>query len=159
MARGIVDAALSRRALVKWSMIVPAAALVPVRLRGAAAADPITATMVTDTNGLGDQNFNDLANKGGTQAAKDLGITWKVIESSAASDFLPNVTAGAEQGDLTVAVGFNLADAMKAVAAQYPDKKFLHIDNESQGPNIEGILFKENEPAFLVGLVAGKMTK
>jgi basic membrane protein A len=116
--------------------------------------------MVTDTNGLGDQNFNDLANKGGEQAAKDLGVTWKVIESSDAASFVPNLTAGAEQGDLTVAVGFNLADAIKAVAAQYADKKFLHIDNDNQGlSNIRGILFKENEPAFLVGLVAGKMTK
>ena len=159
MSRRVVDAALSRRSLIKWSMIVPAAAALPIQLRGAAAKD-IVATMVTDTNGLGDQNFNDLANKGGQQAAKDFGITWKVIESSDAASYLPNLQAGAEQGDLTVATGFLLADAMKAVAAQYPDKSFLHIDNDSQGlSNIRGILFKENEPAFLVGLVAGKMTK
>ena len=158
MTLRLVDAALSRRSLVKWSMIAPAAAMLPVSLRSAAAAD-ITATMVTDTNGLGDQNFNDLANKGGEKAAADLGVTWKVIESSDAASFVPNLTAGAEQGDLTVAVGFNLADAIKAVAEQYPDKKFLHIDNESQADNIEGILFKENEPAFLVGLVAGRWTK
>lgn len=158
MSRMLIDAALSRRSLVKWSMIAPAAALLPVGLHGAAAAS-IVATMVTDTNGLGDQNFNDLADKGGKKAATDLGITWKVIESSDQASFVPNLTAGAEQGDLTVAVGFNLADAIKAVAAQYPDKKFLHIDNESQGANIDGILFKEHEPAFLAGLVAGKLTK
>jgi basic membrane protein A len=159
MSRSVVDAALSRRSLVKWSMIVPAAAMLPIRLHGASAKE-IVATMVTDTNGLGDQNFNDLANKGGNKAATDLGISWKVIESSDAASFVPNLTAGAEQSDLTVAVGFNLADAIKAVAAQYPDKNFLHIDNDSQDqPNIQGVLFKENEPAFLVGLVAGKLTK
>lgn len=159
MSRRIVDAALTRRSLIKWSMIVPAAAALPISLR-TASAKTITATMVTDTNGLGDQNFNDLANKGGKQAATDLGITWKVIESSDAASFAPNLTAGAEDSDLTVAVGFNLADAIKAVAAQYPDKNFLHIDNDNQGEaNIQGILFKENEPAFLVGLVAGKSTK
>lgn len=158
MSRRVVDAALSRRTLIKWSMIVPAAAALPIQLRGAS-AKTVTATMVTDTNGLGDQNFNDLANKGGQKAAADLGITWKVIESSDAASYVPNLTAGAEQGDLTVAVGFNLADAIKAVATQYPDKNFLHIDAESGAPNIQGVTFKENEAAFLVGLVAGKLTK
>src|SRR4051812_50132867 len=53
---------------------VPALGLAARFAPGAAAQDPIVVTMVTDTAGLGDQNFNDLANAGGTIGATDFGV-------------------------------------------------------------------------------------
>lgn len=159
MTDGLVAKSISRRTVAKAAAIAPAVALLPNMLRGADAADKVVVTMVTDTAGLGDQSFNDLADKGGKQAAAELGIEWKVIESADASAYEPNLTAGAEQGQLTVAVGFLLNDALTSVAGQYTDKSFLHIDAESTAPNILGITFKENEPAFLAGVAAGLSTK
>src|SRR5262245_61073189 len=125
----IAQARLDRRRLVGMSLAIPAVAALPVSLHTAHAQDSVSATMVTDTAGLGDQNFNDLADRGGKQAATDLGIEWKVIESQDASQYVPNLTAGAEQSDLAVGVGFLLTDAITAVAQQFPDKKFLLIDS------------------------------
>jgi basic membrane protein A len=159
MADRVLAKGLTRRVVVKSAALTPAVALLPVGLRGAAAQDKIVVTMVTDTAGLGDQNFNDLADRGGKQAAVELGIDWKVIESADASAYEPNLTAGAQQSALTVGVGFLLADAITTVAEQFSDKNFLLIDSNSDAPNVAGVTFKENEPAFLAGVAAGLSTK
>lgn len=159
MTDGVLSKAVNRRVVVKSAVLAPAAAMLPVALRGVAAQDAITVTMVTDTAGLGDQSFNDSADRGGKKAAQDLGITWKVIESADASAYEPNLTAGAEQGQLTVGVGFLLTDAITSVAQQFSDKNFLLIDSTSDAPNVRGVTFKENEPAFLAGVASGLFTK
>ncbi len=115
--------------------------------------------MVTDTAGLGDQNFNDLANAGGEQAAEEFGLEWKVIESADAAAYVPNVTAGAQQGPLTVAVGFLLTAAVEQVAAANTDKNFTLIDSAVELPNVQSVLFKEQEAAFLTGVASGLTTK
>ena len=125
----------------------------------AAAQDDIVVTMVTDTAGLGDQNFNDLAFRGGTQAAEDFGITFEVLESETAADYVRNLTQAAESSALTVAVGFLLADALVEIAPQYPDKKFLFIDGVVEGDNIASVTFREHESSFLTGVIAGLTTK
>src|SRR5688572_28244996 len=47
----------------------------------AGAQDSIVATMVTDTAGIGDESFNDMAKAGGDRAAEELGIEFNVLES------------------------------------------------------------------------------
>jgi basic membrane protein A len=155
----IARARLNRRRLIGASLAIPAMAALPVGFRSALAQDSITATMVTDTAGLGDQNFNDLADRGGKKAAADFGIEWRVIESQDASQYVPNLTAGAEQGQLTLGIGFLLTEAITAVAQQFPDGKFLLIDSVSEAPNVRSVIFKEQEAAYLVGVVAGLSTK
>jgi basic membrane protein A len=152
---------LTRRRLATLSLAGTAAAVLPLGrgMRGTGAQSDLVITMVTDTAGLGDQNFNDLANKGGTEAAAEFGFTWKVIESADAAAYVPNLTAGAEQSALTVGVGFLLTDAITDVANQFADKKFLLIDSVTDATNVRSVTFKENEMAFLAGVVAGKFTK
>jgi basic membrane protein A len=151
---------LSRRDLVRGSAAAGAMVALGVKAgSGALAQDSTVIVMVTDTAGLGDQNFNDLADRGGKQAATDFGIEWKVIESSAPADYVPNVTAAAEQGKLAIGVGFYLTDAITAAAEENPDKSFLLIDSVSEAANVRSVTFQENEPAFLAGVVAGKSTK
>jgi basic membrane protein A len=138
---------------------VPALTLATRIAPEAAAQDSIVATMVTDTAGLGDQNFNDLANAGGTKAATDFGIDFRVIESTDATSYIPNLIAAAEQGELSVGVGFLLTDAITEVANQFPDDAFLLIDSVSDAPNVESVTFKEEQGAFLAGVAAGLFTK
>jgi len=150
---------LTRRGFVGAAVAVPALAALPIALQGVGAQDAITVTMVTDTNGLGDQNFNDLANAAGEKAATDLGITWKVIESTDIPSFVPNLTAAAEQGQMAVGVGYLLTDAMTSVATQFPDVDFVLIDSASDAENVRSVLFKEHEAAFLGGVAAGLLTQ
>lgn len=125
----------------------------------AAAQDDVVVTMVTDTAGLGDQNFNDLAFRGGTQAADEFGITFEVLESTSAADYERNLTQAAESSTLTVAVGFLLADALGVIAPEYPDKQFLFIDGVVEGDNVASVTFKEHESSFLTGVIAGLTTQ
>lgn len=155
----IAQARINRRRLVGASLAMPALAALPIGLRGVSAEDLKAATMVTDTAGLGDQNFNDLADSAGKKAAADFGITWKVIESQNAADYVPNLTAAAEQSGLSIGVGYLLTDAIAAVATQFSDNKFLLIDSVVEPTNVRSVTFKEQEGAFLAGVAAALTTK
>jgi basic membrane protein A len=145
---------INRRTLVLGSAAT--AALAPVlRFGSVGAQSDITVTGVTDTAGLGDQNFNDLANKGGEQAAEEYGIEWRVLESQNAADYIPNLSRAAEESDLSVAIGFLLTDAVAEISSQYGDTKFMLIDSVVEADNVASVLFKEQEGAFLAGIAAG----
>ena len=148
-----------RRLALALLLLAPLLATLPAS--GALAQDQLVVTMVTDTAGLGDQNFNDLAKRGLDRAAEEFGIRGEVIESQEAADYVPNLTQSAEQSDLTVAVGFLLTDAVTAVSAQYPDDRFLLIDSAptEERENVLSALFREHEGGFLGGVVAGLMTQ
>jgi len=158
MAFRIASSRMTRRPLLAAMAIAPFAGAL-ARAPIASAQDPIVVTMVTDTAGLGDQNFNDLAKRGLDQAVDELGVQGEVIESRDASSYIPNLTQAAEQSDLAVGVGFLLTEAITEVANQYPDKSFLLIDSLSEAPNVQGVLFREQEGALLSGVLAGLMTE
>lgn len=149
---------LARCLALTLALVAP---MVAVLVPTTTAQEPLVVTMVTDTAGLGDQNFNDLAKRGLDRAAAELGIEGKVLESTEAADFVPNLTQAAETSDLVVGVGFLLTDAITTVAEQYPDSRFLLIDSmpSEERANVESALFREHEGGFLGGVVAGLMTE
>ncbi|MBW3631769.1 MAG: BMP family ABC transporter substrate-binding protein [Chloroflexi bacterium] len=158
MSSPISSVRMKRRPLLAAMAIAPLAGAI-ARAPAVHAQDPLVVTMVTDTAGLGDQNFNDLAKRGLDQAVAELGVQGEVIESRDAASYIPNLTQSAEQSDLTVGVGFLLTEAITEVANQYPDDNFLLIDAVSEAPNVQGVLFREQEGAFLSGVLAGLMTE
>lgn len=154
----MLSSRLNRRQLVIAGST--AAVAVPMLNRtGASAQDSIVATMVTDTAGIGDQSFNDMANEGGTRAEEELGIEFNVLESQTAADYVRNLTDAAESSDITVAIGFLLTDAVAEIAAQYPDSKFALIDSVVESDNVVNYLFREQEGAFLAGAIAALTTQ
>jgi basic membrane protein A len=52
-----------------------------------------------------------------------------------------------------------LQDAMAEVAPQFPDTHFAIVDACVDSPNVACIQFKEQEGSYLVGAIAGLMTK
>jgi basic membrane protein A len=120
---------------------------------------------VTDIGGLNDRSFNHLAYVGLQKAEKDLGIQGRVLTSSKPSDYIPNLTTLAQQGnDLIIPVGFLMADATTAIAKQVPTAKFSIIDYSAAAlkgkpQNVEGLLFKEQEAGYLVGYLSGLYAK
>lgn len=121
--------------------------------------------LVFDVGGRGDKSFNDAAFAGLDSAKKELHITYEVIEPGEGGDresALRQLAAGASQ--LVFGVGFLFSDDIKAVAREFPDKKFACIDmNVSPGdtlpPNLVALKFKEEEGSYLVGALAGLLTK
>src|SRR5215213_10039465 len=158
MSSRIASVRMKRRPLLAAMAMGPIAGIM-TRVPTVQAQDPIVVTMVTDTFGLGDQNFNDLAKRGLDRAVEELGAQGEVIESRDTASYVPNLTQAAEQSDLAVGVGFLLTEALAEAANQYPDKSFLLIDSVTDAPNVQGVLFREQEGAFLSGVLAGLMTE
>jgi basic membrane protein A and related proteins len=132
---------------------------------GEAAGEGIKIGLVTDIGGLDDRSFNFLANKGLERAENELGVSGRVVISKSEADYVPNLTSLAKQDyDLVIAVGFLMASALEKVAARYPDIDFAIIDSsqsemKSKPKNVRGLLFKEQEAGYLVGYLAGLVTK
>lgn len=118
--------------------------------------------MVADLGGINDESFNQSAWEGLQQAEKDFGIEIKVIESKQASEYIPNMESLLDEDvDMVIGVGYTMKEDIQKQAENYPDKQFVLIDEtyDTIPENVTPILFRENEAAYLTGLIAGKMTK
>src|SRR5438105_3129568 len=113
----------------------PAAALVqPTTAAPTAAAQPnrssIKVGLVTDTGGVNDLSFNQLAWEGVQKASKDMGFQAKFIESKQPTDYEKNIDAFATEGyNVIITVGSLMGDATALKAKQYPNINFTIIDN------------------------------
>jgi len=102
---------------------------------GSSSAPSISIGLVTDIGGLNDRSFNHLAFVGLQKAASQLGIKPDVLQSSSASDYIPNLQHAAQSGDkLVIAVGFLMESAVEKVAAAYPNTQFAIIDSGPAKP-------------------------
>lgn len=116
--------------------------------------------MVTDVGGLGDKSFNDSAYRGLLDAKQKYAATVTVLQSRSATDYEPNLSALAEQGNaLVVAIGFLMHDSLNDVAPRFPQTRFAIIDSVVDQPNVTSVTFKEQESSFLAGALAGLVTK
>jgi len=117
--------------------------------------------MVTDIGGVNDGSFNQSAWEGLQRAQKELGVEVSYAESATDADYAPNIEAFVDEDyDLIICVGYMLADATRKAAEANPDQKFAIIDDASIDlPNVTCLMFEQSQASYLVGLVAGKMTK
>ncbi len=120
--------------------------------------------LVFDVGGRGDKSFNDAASAGLARAERELGVSASFLEPVGTEDREAALRLFAAQGlDLVIAVGFIFSSDVDAVAAAYPDVHFACVDYSPQGellpPNVEGLAFREEEGSFLVGGVAGLLSK
>ncbi len=126
---------------------------------------------VTDTAGPDDDGFNEFSINGVEQAEQELGITKRIYISKAAEDYVPNLTAAAEEGhDLVIAAGFLIAPQVIEVAPAFPDTNFAGVDHFYGGPtcaktktcaqpNALGLQYPSEEPGYVAGVAAALLTK
>ncbi|MBC8489324.1 MAG: BMP family ABC transporter substrate-binding protein [Bacteroidetes bacterium] len=122
--------------------------------------------LVFDIGGRGDKSFNDAAFQGLERAKQDLGIEFEVIDPGDGADRESALRKLASKNDigLVFAVGFIFTEDITTVAKDFPNKKFGCIDYtvnpENEIPaNLAALEFKEEEGSFLVGAIAGLLTK
>jgi basic membrane protein A and related proteins len=122
--------------------------------------------LVFDVGGRGDKSFNDAAYEGLSRAAKELGVTTEVLEPSGAEDREAAMRLFAARGfDLVIGVGFIFSTDVNVVAKAFPQTPFACIDyappfdGSPMPANVRGLRFREEEGSFLVGAVAGSITK
>ncbi len=122
--------------------------------------------LATDQGGLNDKGFNQLAFQGAKKAEAELGITLEVKESKSEADYVPNLSYFCNNDfDVIIAIGYLMAPTVGQLAPKCANSKFAIIDNSVEGdpinaaPNVTGLLFKEQESGYLVGYLAGLVTK
>jgi len=139
---------------------------------GTSSASPSCSTtykvgFVTDIGKLGDKGFNDAGWKGVQDAAADasLCVQAKFLESKQPTDYTPNIQQFVDQGyNMVVAAGFLLGDDTLKAAKANPNVKFTIVDSadfsdKTAPSNFTGLLFKQDQGAFLVGALAALMSK
>jgi basic membrane protein A len=81
------------------------------------------------------------------------------ILPSNSNNYETDLLALSQKNDIVFASYFTMEEAMKNAAAKAPDKKFVIIDSYIELPNVVSVAFKTEEGSFLMGVIAGKMTK
>jgi basic membrane protein A len=131
-------------------------------------AEAVTAGLVSDVGRFNDKSFNQSALEGLNRAKDELGADVRAIESRAAGDYVPNLSSLARQGyDVSIGVGFLLAEGVNTVARRFPDSNFAIIDYSVMAPpftdasknvetpdNVQGLTFATNENSYLIGCMA-----
>src|SRR3954466_5469783 len=136
----------------------------PQSAETAPAADALRVGVVFDVGGRGDKSFNDGAYLGTLRAKNELGATVHYIEPAESSDREAGIRLLAAEGmDLVVAVGFIFTDDINALAKEYPNIRFAHVDYSvgtdasanpiPPPPNVAALRFKEEQGSFLVGAI------
>ena len=118
--------------------------------------------MVTDVGGINDQSFNQSAWEGLQLFKTETNSAVSYVESKQATDYGPNLDKLADQGNnLIWGIGYAMSDALLTAAAKYPDKTYAIVDNayDKTPKNVVGVVFRAQEPSFLVGYIAAKTTK
>lgn len=132
----------------------------------AMAGEDVNVGLVSDVGRFNDRSFNQSALEGLQRAEDELGLTGRPVESRQTSDYIPNLTTLAREGfDLSVAVGFLLAEATNTAARRFTDSNFAIIDYSvkappfTSNPNVQGLTFATNENSYMIGCLAGLMVE
>ncbi len=118
-----------------------------------------------DVGGRGDKSFNDAAYAGLERAQKEIGVPFATLETGEGADReaqMRQLAAGGNQ--LVFGVGFLFSDDIYGLAQEFPNVKFACVDytvkaGQTLPPNLRALEFKENEGSFLVGALAGLLSR
>lgn len=106
--------------------------------------------------------FIDLAYSGIVKLSQDTGAEVKIIEALSKSEYVDQVRAMSElKYDAVFVFWGDLADAVKTVAPEFPDTKFVICDTyvDWDMPNVKSIVVEPTEASFIAGYVAAKTTE
>ncbi len=133
--------------------------LLVVALAGAsmARAEP---AVVYDMGGKFDKSFNEAAYNGIERWKKESGKPYLEFEVSNESQREQAIRRMAERGaNPIIGIGFGQASGIEKVAKEFPKLNFTIIDMVVNLPNVQSVVFKEQEGSFLVGVMAAQASK
>ncbi len=123
----------------------------------AAMAEP---AIIYDLGGKFDKSFNEAAYKGMELWKKESGKKYLEFEVTNESQREQSVRRMAEKGaSPIISVGFSQASAVEKVAKEFPKLNFVIVDMVVDLPNVQSVVFKEQEGSFLVGTLAALASK
>ncbi len=114
---------------------------------------------------LGDKSFFDSANKGMEQIKNEMGCETKVVEMGFDNTkWEPALLEASEQDwDIIIVGTWQMQELVQTIAPQFPDKHYVLFDSAvdySKGDvnNVYSITYKQNDGAYLAGIVAAGFT-
>jgi basic membrane protein A len=129
-----------------------------------AAAKVYKVGLVSDVGRFNDRSFNQSALEGLRRAQRVLRVQGRAIESRQTSDYVPNLSSLARaRYDVSISVGFLLAEATNTAATSFPNSKFAIIDYSVKAPpfksnrNVAGLTFNTNENSYMIGCLSALM--
>ena len=123
----------------------------------AAMAEP---AIIYDLGGKFDKSFNEAAFNGMEKWKKESGKKYLEFEVTNESQREQSVRRMAEKGaSPIISVGFSQASAVEKVAKEFPKLNFVIVDMVVELPNVQSVVFKEQEGSFLVGTMAALASK
>ena len=126
----------------------------------AAAAADFQPAVVYDMGGKFDRSFNQSAYEGAERFKKETGVAYREFEITNAAQREQAIAQLARRGaTVIVAVGFTQKSAVEKVAKEFPNVKFTLIDESLDLPNVQSVVFREQESSFLCGLAAALASK
>lgn len=134
--------------------LASAAAVLPAR---AAETGP---ALVYDYGGRWDKSFNEAAYNGAVRFRTETGIEFRDFEIASESQREQALETMARRNALlVVGIGFGHAVAIDKLARRYPQQRFTLIDAVVDLPNVQSVIYREQEGCFLVGMLAALATK
>lgn len=126
-----------------------------VAISASATAADLKPAVVFDMGGKFDKSFNEGVYNGVERFKKETGIKYKEFEVTNPAQREQAVRKMAQRkADPVISVGFAQASAVEKASKSFPDTRFTIIDMVVDQPNVQSVVFKEQEGSFLVGMLA-----
>lgn len=108
-----------------------------------------------------DSAFLNSAKSGIGRAEREFRTGVVLLRMGAPEEAESTIKKAAEEGDSPIILlGNQYVAPVSKLAERYPNTRFTIVDGQTARPypNVQSILFKDNEGAFLVGMIAAKMS-
>ncbi|MBM3605362.1 MAG: BMP family ABC transporter substrate-binding protein [Alphaproteobacteria bacterium] len=120
---------------------------------GLALAEP---ALIYDLGGKFDKSFNEAAYMGAQRWVEETGGSYRELEMQSEAQREQALRRLAEAGaNPIVMVGFAFGDVLTKIAGDYPETNFAIIDMVVEAPNVQSVVFTEEEGSYLAGVMAG----
>ena len=123
----------------------------------AASADP---ALIFDLGGKFDKSFNEAAYMGAKRWADETGGSYRELEMQSEAQREQALRRLAESGSNPIVMtGFAFGDVLTKIAPDYPETSFVIIDMVVEAPNVQSVVFTEEEGSYLAGIMSAMASK
>src|SRR5271169_786752 len=103
---------------------------------------------------------DEAAYTGAERFKAETGIAYHEVEITNDSQRVQALSSLIRRGaPVVVAVGFDQRAAVETVADRFPEARLVIIDTVVDKPNVQSVVYREQEGAFLVGVLAAMASK
>ena len=120
----------------------------------AAVADDAAPGIVYAQDAKFDKSFNEAAYTGAERFKAETGVAYHEVEITNDSQRVQALSTLIRRGaPVVVAEGFDQPAAVETVADRFPDARLVITDTVVDKPNVQSVVYREQEGAFLVGVL------